>query len=461
MTTLRSCIGLIDDIEPRQVRGHVQMVQGLVITLKGLSAPAGTIVQFGDPAEQGSCWGQIVGFKDDLGIAMLLDEGVSIHPGMDVTISPTPPTVPVGDGVLGRVMDGLGRPIDARGGLGRHRRPIIGGGLRPLQRRIIDTPMATGIRAIDGLLTIGHGQRVGIFSGAGVGKSTLLASIAKGSTADVNVIGLVGERGREVREFIEHTIGDDGLARSVVVCATGDESPLMRVRAAEAATAIAEDFRSRGADVVLMIDSITRFAHAQRQIGLAAGEPPATRGYTPSVFSSLPGLLERAGGCEGEGSITGLYPVLVEADDMNEPVADAVRGILDGHVVLDRTLAERGHHPAINCLESVSRVSQMICDDGHNAARAAIQALMGAYRESEELIRIGAYAQGSDPMTDLAIELKPRLDEFLVQASDAPCEFAASCRGLLELATAATDRAAKMQQARPAGTVHAGQGGAG
>ena len=299
---------------------------------------------------------------------------------------------------------------------------------------MISEPLATGVRSLDGLLTLGKGQRIGIFSGAGVGKSTLMASIARGTSADVNVIALVGERGREVKEFIVNALGGEGLARSVVVVATGDESPLLRVRAMAAAITAAEHFRERGLDVMLMVDSVTRFAQAQRQIGLAAGEQPTTKGYTPSVFSLLPQLLERAGGLEGGGSITGVYTVLVEGDDMNEPVADAARGILDGHVVMSRKLAARGHFPAIEPLDSISRLADQVSDRTHEVARRRILELLAAHRESEELINIGAYAPGSNVMTDVAIALKPKLDAFLRQDRSEQSSFPATCKALYELA---------------------------
>jgi flagellum-specific ATP synthase len=293
------------------------------------------------------------------------------------------------------------------------------------------------VRTIDSMLTIGKGQRMGIFAGPGVGKSTLLGSIARGTSAQVNVIGLIGERGREVPEFIEHVLGPEGLRRSVVVVATGDESPLMRVRAATVACSAAEFFRDQGLDVLLMLDSITRFAQAQRQIGLSAGEAPATKGFTPSVFAMLPRLLERAGTMAGGGSITGFYTVLVEGDDMTEPIADAAKGILDGHIVLSRKLAERVHYPAIDVLSSISRVADQVSDANHLAARRHLGRLLGAYREAEELIQIGAYAKGSNPDVDAAVALRPAIDAFLRQRSDERAEFPRTLRALIELSLAA------------------------
>jgi flagellum-specific ATP synthase len=290
------------------------------------------------------------------------------------------------------------------------------------------------VRAIDLMTTVGRGQRLGIFAGPGVGKSTLMGSIARRTAADVSVIALIGERGREVRDFIEHALGAEGLARSVVVCATSDESPLMRIRAALAATSIAEWFRDQGADVMLMMDSVTRFAQAQRQVGLAVGEPPATKGYTPSVFASLPLLLERAGAVDGAGSITAFYAILVEGDDMTEPIADAARGILDGHIILSRRLAQKGHYPAIDVLDSISRVANEVSDKQHIAARQQLQKLIAAYAEVEDLINIGAYAKGSNPTVDAAIQLKPKIDAILQQQSHDGDNFEASKKRLLQLA---------------------------
>jgi FliI/YscN family ATPase len=325
-------------------------------------------------------------------------------------------TALIGPGLLGRIIDGLGRPIDGLGPVHDVApREIAPAPLGAMRRRRINQALLTGVRAIDLFATLGRGQRIGIFAGPGVGKSTLLGQIARASDADVSVIALIGERGREVRDFIEMVLGPAGLARSVVVVATSDESPLMRLRAAKLACAAAEWFRDQGQDALLVMDSVTRFAHAQRQVGLSVGEPPATRGYTPSVFSSLPLLLERAGAVEGAGSITGLYTILVEGDDLTEPVADACRGVLDGHLILARDLAERGHYPALDVLASVSRVAEEVTDERHAHARRQIVRLLAAYQNSEDLIQIGAYARGSDPETDVAVEYHPRRMELLRQ----------------------------------------------
>ena len=297
--------------------------------------------------------------------------------------------------------------------------------------------MPTGVRVLDGMVSLGRGQRVGVFSGPGVGKSTLLATIARNTSADVNVIALVGERGREVRDFIGDALGEDGLARSVLVVATSDESPLLRVRAAFVACAIAEHFRDLGQDVMLMMDSITRFAQAQRQIGLTVGEQPATKGYTPSVFAMMPRLLERAGALESGGSITGIYSVLVEGDDLAEPISDAARGILDGHIALSRPLASRGHYPAVDVLESISRVADDVCDEHHINGRRTLRRLIAAYAEAAELNTHGADARGSNPACDAAIEMTPRLDAYLQQASREPAPYPLTCRRLTELSVEA------------------------
>jgi flagellum-specific ATP synthase len=348
---------------------------------------------------------------------MPLGEMHGIGPGNAVRATGHPFRLPVGEQLLGRVVDGLGRPIDALDGPdGGELRTTLAPPPRPLQRARIERRLSLGVRALDALVPVGRGQRLGIFAGSGVGKSSLLGMIARNSEASVNVVCLVGERGREVREFVERDLGD-ALARSVVVVATSDEPALVRIKAAFTATTIAEWFRDRGQDVVLMMDSVTRFAMAQREIGLAIGEPPSTRGYTPSVFALLPRLLERAGTAE-RGSITGLYTVLVEGDDMNEPIADAARGILDGHCVLTRALAHRNHYPAIDVLQSVSRLTGEVQSPEARAQAAALRETMAIYREKEDLITIGAYQRGADPRIDYAIETQPAIDTFLRQRVD-------------------------------------------
>jgi flagellum-specific ATP synthase len=326
------------------------------------------------------------------------------------------PAVRVGPGLLGRVLDGLGNPIDQGGPIDSdmfyplHVKPG-----NPLDRDRISEPLDVGVRAINALLTIGKGQRVGIFAGSGVGKSTLLGMIARNTKADVNVIALIGERGREVREFIEKDLGTEGMKRSVVVAATSEQPSLVRMRGAYVATAVAEYFRDQGANVILMMDSATRYAYAAREVGLSIGEPATTRGYTPSVFAQLPLLLERAGAWRDSGSITGLYTVLVEGDDMNEPVADAMRAILDGHIVLRRELAARNHYPAIDVLSSVSRLMSDIVDQDHLGLSGSMKSLMATYAKSEDMINIGAYVKGSSKAIDRAIDMHPRLEQFLRQ----------------------------------------------
>lgn len=436
MTTFSATSEALDAFEPRCISGTVDAVRGMTVLVRRLRVPIGSVVRIeGATRRKEAVLGEVIGFSDSRAIVMLLAGSSGTGPGDRVHLERVSDSIMVGDSWLGRVIDGLGRPID--GGptpTGLQARPLFPPVVNPMTRGIVHEPLATGVRAIDGLTTVGKGQRIGIFAGPGVGKSTLMASIARGTAADVNVIALVGERGREVKEFIVDALGAEGLARSVVVVATGDESPLLRVRAMAAAITAAEYFRDDGRDVMLMVDSITRFAQAQRQIGLAAGEQPATKGYTPSVFALLPQLLERAGGIEGGGSITGVYTVLVEGDDLTEPVADAAKGILDGHIVLSRRLASRGHFPAIDPLESISRLADQVSDPNHIIARRRLFELLASHRESEELISIGAYARGSNPMTDVAIALKPAMDTFLRQSKDDLTEFPLTCGALCELA---------------------------
>lgn len=428
-------------MQTRQICGSVQSVRGLSVYVKTLPLPVGSRVRIELPRSEreqaagAPARGEVIGFDGQSSVVMLFDSNTGIGPGSRVIGEQSEQTVQVGRSLLGRVLDGLGRPLDRRRlSSDTIARPLDPPPTSALERRRVTEPLPTGIAAIDAMLTIGKGQRVGIFSGPGVGKSTLLASIARNTSADINVIALIGERGREVRDFLETALGEEGLARSVVIVATGDESPLLRVRAAMMACAVAEHFRDIGADVMLMMDSITRFAQAQRQIGLTVGEQPATKGYTPSVFAMLPRLLERAGAAKDGGSITGLYAVLVEGDDLSEPISDAARGILDGHIALSRKLASRGHFPAIDLLESISRVADDVCDQHHIRARRTLLRLIAAYAESEELINIGAYAKGSDPTTDMAIAMKPQIDQFLQQATEACARFPETCRDLVDLA---------------------------
>ncbi|MCL6611802.1 MAG: flagellar protein export ATPase FliI [Peptococcaceae bacterium] len=396
--------------------GQVTRVIGLTVEARGISASIGEICDIIVPGEPCPVRSEVVGFRDRSTLLMPLGELMGIHPGCKVVPRGKSLTVRVGPHLLGRVLDGLGVPMDweePRWDTGEEV-TVDNAPPNPLARRRITEVLPTGIKAIDGLLTCGKGQRMGIFSGSGVGKSTLLGMIARYGSADVNVIGLVGERGREVREFIERDLGPEGLAKSVVVVATSDQPALVRLKAAFVASAIAEYFRDQGKDVMLMMDSITRFAMAQREVGLAVGEPPATRGYTPSVFALLPRLLERSG-MGPRGSITAFYTVLVEADDMNDPIADTIRGILDGHIVLSRELASRAHYPAIDILESVSRLMPEIVPGEHYRKAMLVKEKMAVYKQSEDLINIGAYVRGTNPGIDEAIDCYGPVTGFLRQ----------------------------------------------
>ncbi|MGA2011400.1 MAG: FliI/YscN family ATPase [Solirubrobacteraceae bacterium] len=404
----------LQDSDLARRRGRVRDLIGLIIEATGVQVEMGEICLVGDGRDRPAVATEVVGFRGGRTLLMPLGELRGIGPGTSVHPTGNPFGVAVGDRLLGRVIDGLGAPLDEQGELrGMAWRRATGAPPDPLTRPRITERVGLGVRALDTLVPCGRGQRLGIFAGSGVGKSSLLGMIARSTTADVNVIALVGERGREVREFIERDLGD-ALAHSVVVVATSDQPALVRIQAAFTATAIAEHFRDEGHNVMLMMDSVTRFAMAQRDVGLAVGEPPATRGYTPSVFALLPRLLERAG-TSPRGSITGLYTVLVDGDDMNEPIADAARSILDGHIVLTRSLAHAGHYPAIDVLQSVSRLIGEIVSDDVREAGQRLRAALAAYREKEDLISIGAYQPGTDALLDSAIALRPRIDAYLRQ----------------------------------------------
>lgn len=396
--------------------GRTNRVVGLVIEATGLKDVAlGELCRVRSPNDDHSVLAEVIGFEEDRILLMPLGDLDGVQPGS--TVEPFGRTfgVEVGPGLLGRVLNGLGHPMDGKGELGPTERvPLAADPPNPLARETIDDPLSTGVRSLDGMLTLGRGQRIGIFSGSGVGKSTLLGMIARHSSADVNVIALLGERGREVRSFLENALGREGLERSVVVVATGDEAALLRARGAMVATSIAEHFRDQGKHVMLMLDSITRVAMAWREIGLAAGEPPTTKGYPPSVFAKLPSLLERAGN-GADGDISGIYTVLVEGDDFNEPVADAARSVLDGHIVLDRDLADAGHFPAVDVLGSKSRVRDDVIDAEHRQAAVDVAEILAARREKEDLISVGAYQEGADPAVDAALRLEDDIDDFLQQ----------------------------------------------
>ncbi|MCX6152999.1 MAG: flagellar protein export ATPase FliI [Candidatus Kapabacteria bacterium] len=408
---------------PYRISGRITQLIGLVIESDGPKAPIGEICSIRTKAGVEVSKSEIVGFRDNRILSMVLGEMTDIAPGMEIVALDKHLTIGVGDSLLGRILNGLGEPIDHKSSIRvEYQRSIYSQAPNPLDRMRIKKPVTTGIRAIDSLLSLGKGQRVGIFAGSGVGKSTLLGMIARNTSADINIIALIGERGREVKEFIEKDLGAEGLKRSIIIVATSDSPPLVRVKAALVATSIAEFFRDKGLDVMFMMDSATRLAMAQREVGLTIGEPPTTKGYTPSVFSLLQKTMERAGTSE-LGSITGLYTVLVEGDDMNEPIADAARGILDGHIVLTRKLATMGHYPAIDILESVSRVMNDIISPDHYTTAQKIKELLAVYRGAEDLISVGAYQKGTNPKIDMAINLMDKINLYLKQKIDEAMNF--------------------------------------
>lgn len=409
-----SRLGLLENLDPCQTFGKVTKVVGLIAEGQGIKAPLGSVCYLipdsGDPIPA-----EVVGFRDGACLFMPYSDMRGIRPGSLIQNAATPPHMPVGYAMLGRAMDAFGDPLDGKGAITPeafvplHREPP-----NPLERPRIDDPLDVGIRSVNALLTLGKGQRVGIMAGSGVGKSTTLGMMARYTKADINVIALVGERGREVVEFMERDLGPEGMARSVLVVATSDKSPLIRMRAAYAATAIAEFFRDEGKDVLLMMDSVTRFAMAGREVGLAAGEPPTRGGYTPSVFAHLPQLLERAGK-NMKGSITGIYTVLVDGDDFNEPIADSTRSILDGHIVLTRDLADLGHYPAIDVLKSISRLRSDITSDQAQADGRVLLRHMATFKRVEDMVNIGAYQRGANAEVDEAIEMVGPINGFLRQ----------------------------------------------
>ncbi|NLY61267.1 MAG: flagellar protein export ATPase FliI [Clostridiales bacterium] len=406
---------VLDDIDCISYTGQVTQVIGLTIESRGPSVQLGEVCLLYNHSRTHAIRAEVVGFKENRVLLMPLGDVQGIGPGSLVEATHKSLKIPVGNELIGRVLDGLGNPMDGNGPiLNPEWVPIDNSPPNPLDRKRITEPITLGIKAIDGLLTCGKGQRLGIFAGSGVGKSTLLGMVARNTNADVNVIALIGERGREVKDFLQKDLKEEGLKRSVLVIATSDQPALIRVKAPFVATAIAEYFREKGLNTLLMMDSLTRFAMAQREVGLAIGEPPVARGYTPSVLAQLPKLLERAGN-SSKGSITGLYTVLVEGDDFNEPISDTVRGILDGHIVLSRDLANSNHYPAIDVLASVSRVMPDLVDREHLQRAGLIKTLMSTYRESQDLINIGAYNPGSNANIDEAIEKIPAIQEFLQQ----------------------------------------------
>ncbi len=402
------------------VHGRVVDVVGLVVEGLGVDAPTGTICRISTEGGQ-DIRAEIVGFRENHTLLMPYGDVRGIRPGARITPQGGRAVADVGAALLGRVIDGLGQPLDGKPGIvPRKRYPLYGGDTNPLDRPRIHEPVDVGVRSINGLLTMGKGQRLGIFAGSGVGKSTLLSMIARNTAAEVAVVGLIGERGREVKEFIDRDLGEEGLKRSVVVAATSDQPPLIRMRGAYLATTIAEYFRDQGKDVVLMVDSMTRFAMAGREVGLAVGEPPTTKGYTPSVFAHLPKILERAGTSKTGGSISGIYTVLVEGDDLNDPVADGMRSILDGHIVLSRRLAEENQYPAVDVLRSISRLMPDVVSPQREALAKAFREILATYSRNEDVINIGAYVKGSNPKIDLALEMINDCTGYLSQALTDP-----------------------------------------
>jgi len=422
--SLQPYIDRVAQTDTTPASGRVVRTVGLLIESTGPRVSVGTMCDvIGDDGAE-ALPVQVVGFRDAIVLSVPLGDTVGVRSGDRIVARPGALSVAVGPSLLGRVIDALGHPLDGGGPLNAiHSYPLFPPPLNPMGRDPVVEPLPTGVRAIDAMLTCGRGQRIGLFGGSGVGKSTLMGMLTRGTTADVVVCALVGERGREVRGFIEHDLGAAGLRRSVVVVSTSDNPPLLRLRAAYTATSVAEYFRDQGLNVLLLMDSVTRFAMAQREVGLAAGEPPTTKGYPPSVFALLPTLLERAGAIRGRGSITAMYTVLVDGDDQNEPIADAVRSILDGHFVLSRDLASRNHYPPIDILQSVSRTMPDVTDAPHRQRAGQVREWMAAIRDSEDLVSVGAYVPGSNPRIDAARSRRDAIEGFLCQPSDMLCGF--------------------------------------
>ena len=424
-------INKINSIPKITFEGKVSKVIGLTVEVEGIKAFVGrACIIHNNMGAEIQC--EVVGFKEDCVILMPLGELVGVSPGCKVIGKGVPLNVRCSDELLGKILDGLGHPIDGEAILDGENYSLSNEPPDPMKRPRITNIMPTGVRAIDGFLTCGEGQRIGIFAGSGVGKSTTLGMMARTAEADVNVIALIGERGREVLDFIERDLGEEGMKKSVVVCATSDKSPLVRLKGALTATSIAEYFRDKGKKVLLMMDSVTRFAMAQREVGLAIGEPPAQKGYTPSVFAMLPKLMERTG-MSDKGSITAFYTVLVDGDDFNEPIADTVRGILDGHIVLSRQLAHKNHYPAIDILNSVSRLMKEIATEEQNKAASKARDILATYKEAEDLINIGAYEEGSNKEIDLAIKYIGNVNSYLKQGVNEVSQFEVSKSKLINM----------------------------
>jgi FliI/YscN family ATPase len=432
MSLLAAQLDAVDGSMPFGVAGQVTSVSGMTIEACDLTLPLGSLCRINSFGGKSST-AEVIGFRENATLLMPLAEMTGVARGDHIENLASAPRIWCSEQLLGRVLNGFGEPIDGKGPLRlSESRRIDGRGVTPMERDPIRQPIATGVRCIDGLHTCGLGQRMGIFSGPGVGKSTLISSIARDTSADISVLALIGERGREVQEFLHNSLGEEGLKKCVVIVSTSDEAPLLRVRAAKVACTVSEYFRDRGMHVLLMMDSLTRLCQAQRQIGLAAREPPATKGFPPSVFALLPEILERAGKTP-VGSITGFYTVLVEGDDFNEPIPDAVKGISDGHLWLSRSLANRGHFPAIDVLQSISRVRGDVTDADHQRLARRVLSLTAIYQDIEDLVNIGAYAPGVNPEYDLAVQARPRILEYLQQDNSAPCNFEQSKKKLADL----------------------------
>lgn len=451
MENLSKYLSVIDRTDPIKYTGHVTKVQGLLVESHGPRAVIGEVCKILIPKTDRTAFAEVVGLRNEAVQLMSYSNLDGIEAGCAVIATGDLLSVPVSKKLLGRVLDSMGRPVDGKGDIVSDCfYPAVAQPPNALTRRRIVKRIVTGVRSVDGLLPLGKGQRIGIFSGSGVGKSTILGMVARNTNADVNVLALIGERGREVREFLENDLGEEGLSRSVVIVSTGDTPPLARLRGAYVATAVAEYFRDQGLDVMLLFDSVTRFARAQREIGLAVGEPPTTRGYTPSVFDSLPRLLERSGASD-KGTITGIYSILVDGDDMDEPVSDTVRGILDGHIVLERRLAERSQYPAVGVLKSISRLSNAVTGPVTQKAMGIVRRLMATYEESEDMINIGAYVKGTNPAIDEAIGKHEAIREFLVQGIGEKAPVTDTLRRLGEIAGVAIPAAEISQYAETAG----------
>lgn len=436
MTTLCNLdkfINTVKNLPSGEKVGKVLRIIGLVIEADGPEASIGDLCYIFNSMNEKPVFAEVVGFQEKKILLMPLGSMEGLKPGAIVTNTKESMKIKVGDMLLGRVLDGLGEPIDSKGDIKSNIYYSTSQKIsNPLVRKPIDEVITLGIRSVDAFSTVGKGQRMGIFAGSGVGKSTTMAMMARNTDADVNVIALIGERGREVREFIEKTLGDDGLKRSVVVVATSEQPSLVKIKAAFVATTIAEYFRDQGKDVLFMLDSVTRIAMAQREVGLAIGEPPATRGYTPSVFALMPKILERTGTSD-KGTITGLYTVLVEGDDFNEPISDTVRSILDGHIMLSRDLAHKNHYPAVDVLQSISRVMSEIATPEHKKAAGDLRNLLSVYNKNADLINIGAYVRGSDKNVDRAIRLMDDINSFLQQSINDKTNFDSTIKRLMEI----------------------------